>query len=47
MHATTKSFAFDINEKVTVLDDGREGWIAGLMVRRNGARLACVPEVPP
>jgi hypothetical protein len=39
MAATTKSFAFDINDKVTVLDGGRDGWVAGLMVRRDGARL--------
>jgi hypothetical protein len=39
MPATTKSFAFDINDKVSVLDGGRDGWVIGLMVGRDGNRL--------
>lgn len=39
MAEVRKTFAFDINEKVKVTATGRDGWVIGLMIGRDKARL--------
>lgn len=39
MPETRKTFAFDVDEKITVKATGRAGWVAGLQVTRGDERL--------